>query len=69
MGLTPELGRSSGVGNGSLLQYSHLGNPMDRGSWGAAVHGVAESDATKHAQLFKISMFFPLPFSGSLKPF
>ena len=25
------------------LQYSCLENPMDRGSWGAAVHGVARS--------------------------
>ena len=24
------------------LQYSHLGNPMDRGAWYTAVHGVAE---------------------------
>ena len=27
------LGRSAGEGNGSLLQYSCLGNPMDRGVW------------------------------------
>ena len=33
----------SGVGNGSLLQYSCLGNPMDGGAWQAAVHGVAKS--------------------------
>ena len=25
------------------LQYSHLENPMDRGAWWAAVHGVARS--------------------------
>ena len=36
-------GRSSGVGNGSPLQYSHLENPMGRGGWRAAVHGVAKS--------------------------
>ena len=29
-------------GNGTLLQYSCLENPMDRGVWKAAVHGVAE---------------------------
>ena len=29
-------------GNGTLLQYSCLENPMDRGAWKAAVHGVAE---------------------------
>ena len=34
------LGRFPGEGNGNLLQYSCLGNPMDRGSWWAIVHGV-----------------------------
>ena len=29
-------------GNGTLLQYSCLQNPMDGGAWKAAVHGVAE---------------------------
>ena len=40
-GSIPEWGRSSGGGNGSPLQYSCLGNPMDRGAWQAIVHGVA----------------------------
>ena len=35
----PGSGRSPGVGNVNLLQYSCLGNPMDRGAWGATVHG------------------------------
>ena len=35
-------GRSPGEGNGNPLQYSHLGNPMDRGAWQATVHGVAK---------------------------
>ena len=39
----PGLGRSPGIGNGSSLQYSCLGNPMDRGAWWAAVHGVTKS--------------------------
>ena len=40
--------RSSGGGDGNPLQYSCLGNPIDRGTWQAAVHGVAkESDVTK----------------------
>ena len=30
-------------GNGTPLQYSCLENPMDRGAWWAAVHGVAKS--------------------------
>ena len=34
---------NSGEGNGTPLQYSCLENPMDRGAWWAAVHGVAKS--------------------------
>ena len=41
-GLIPRLGRSPGEGNGNPLQCSCLGNPMDRGAWQAAVHGVAK---------------------------
>ena len=32
-GLIPALGRSPGEANGNPLQYSCLGNPMDRGAW------------------------------------
>ena len=39
-GSIPWSGRSSGEGNGNPLQYSSLGNPMDRGAWWATVHGV-----------------------------
>ena len=42
MGSVSGLGRSPGEGNGNSLQYSYLGNCMDRGAWKAAVHGVAE---------------------------
>ena len=42
-GLISELGRCPGEGNGSLLQYSGLGNPMDREVWRATVHGVTKS--------------------------
>ena len=41
--LIPGLGSSPGVGNGNLLQYSCLENPMERGAWRATVHGVAKS--------------------------
>ena len=43
MSLIPGLGRSPGEGNGNLLQYSCLENPMDRGAWWATVHGVTKS--------------------------
>ena len=47
MGSTLGLGRYTREGNGNSLQYSCLGNPMDRGIWQATVHGVAkESDPT-----------------------
>ena len=39
-GLIPGSGRSPGEGHGNPLQYSCLGNPMDRGAWWATVHGV-----------------------------
>ena len=39
-GSIPGSGRSPGEGNGNLLQYSCLENPMDRGAWWATVHGV-----------------------------
>ena len=42
MDLIPGLGSSPGEGNGYPLQYSSLGNPMDRGAWWATVHGVAK---------------------------
>ena len=41
VGLIPDLGRSSGEGNGNSIRYSCLGNPMDRGTWwgyGPGIH-------------------------------
>ena len=43
----PGSGRSLGGGNINPLQYSCLGNPMDRGTWWATVHGIAKSDMTE----------------------
>ena len=46
-GLIPGPERFPGEGNGNSLQYSCLGNPMDRGVWWGRVHGAAkESDKT-----------------------
>ena len=42
-GSIPGSGRSPGVENGNPLQYSCLGNSMDRGAWQATVHGVTKS--------------------------
>ena len=39
----PGLGRSPGEQNDNPLQYSCLGNPMDRGAWWVTVYGVAKS--------------------------
>ena len=60
-GSVPGLGRSPGEGNGNPLQYSCLGNPMDRRAWRAAVHRVAKSQtqlrdqATTKTFLFEIN--------------
>ena len=42
-GLTSGLGRSPGVGNGNPLQYSCLGNSMNRIAWWTTVQGVSKS--------------------------
>ena len=47
LGLIPGLGRSPGGGHSNPLQYSCLENLMDRGTWRAKVHGVAELDMTE----------------------
>ena len=54
LGSIPGLGRSPGEGNGNPLQYSCLGNPMDRGTW-QATGGCKESDTTDRLTL---SLFF-----------
>ena len=45
LGSIPGLGRSPGGGNGNPLQYSCLGNSMDRKAWRATavVHSVPKS--------------------------
>ena len=42
-GSIPGFGRSPGREHGNPLQYSCMGNPVDREAWWAIVHGVAQS--------------------------
>ena len=57
-GSIPGSGRSPGGGHGNPLQDSCLENPMDRGAWQAAVHGVIESDTAEQLskQVFNIEV-------------
>ena len=50
----------TGEGNSNPLQYSCLENPMDRGVWWAAVHGVAKS----RARLSDFTFTFPFPLQN-----
>ena len=43
VGSIPGSGRSPGGGHGNPLQFSCLENPMNRGSWWAMVHSIAEN--------------------------
>ena len=49
------LSSNIGEGNGTLLQYSCLENPMDGGAWWAAVHGVAKSQIRLSNFTFSLS--------------
>ena len=42
VGLIPRSGGSPGKGNGHPIQYSCLGNPVDRGAWLVTIHVVAK---------------------------
>ena len=43
LGSIPGLGRTPGEGHGDPLQYSCLGNPMEREAWWTIVHGIEKS--------------------------
>ena len=45
-GSIPGLGRATGEKNGNPLQYSCLGNPIDRGAWRTILHGVKNESHT-----------------------
>ena len=49
--------KSPGEGNGNPLQYSCLGNPMDRGTWWATVHGVSKSQTRLSDFTFTLNSF------------
>ena len=51
----PHPAKSFAEGNVNPLQYSCLENPMGRGAWWAAAHGVAESDMTERLH-FHVSL-------------
>ena len=55
----PVLGRSSGVGNGSPLQYSCLDNFMDREAWQATIQGVAKSQTQVSTHVSMTSHWVP----------
>ena len=65
-GSIPGSGGSPGGGNGNLVQYSCLENPMDRGAWQATVHGAAKSRTrlSTHAQCGNVNpnlLTYPSP--------
>ena len=55
VGSVPGWGRYSGVGNGNSLEYSCLGNPMNRGAWRAIVCGVARGQMTEHTHKAQVT--------------
>ena len=61
MGSVPGLGRSPGGGHGSPPLYSGLENPIDRGAWWAAVHGVSESGTGLKRLSMRASIPYPVP--------
>ena len=56
-------GRSPREGNGNLLQYSCLGNPMDRGSWQAIVYGVPKSWTSLAMALYSSTLDWNIPWT------
>ena len=61
VGSIPGSGRSPGGEHGSLLQYTCLENPMDRGAWQAMVHRVTQSQ-THWRDLARVQHTWICPF-------
>ena len=74
-GLIPGLGRSPGGGNGNPFQYSCLENSMDRGTWWATVHGVAQSQTWfstfwfSSVQSLSLVQLFTTPWTAASQTF
>ena len=65
-GSIPRLRRSPGEGKCNPLQYSCLGNPIDRGAWRATVHGVTSvgpHSVTKPSPPYAYSMIYTIIYS------
>ena len=70
-GSVPGLGRSSGVGNGTPLQYFYLEKSMGRGAWRARAHGVFQNQTTEQLSPCKIKHAYQrtcLRFLSKLQP-
>ena len=63
LSLTPGLGRSPREGNDNPLQYSCLGNPMDRGAWWVIVCGIAKSQTRLSDQRFHFTCMMTSRFN------
>ena len=64
-GSVPGSGRSPGEENGNPLQYSCQEYPMDRGAWGATVHGVAKS--WTRLSDFSLAQLYPTVYEIGMK--
>ena len=66
LSLSLGLGRSPAEGNGYLLQYSCLENPMDRGAWQATIHGVTKTGQGWTTNTFTFLLCWPLISPSSI---
>ena len=68
----PRVGKTPWRRKWQPLQYSCLGNPMDRGAWRATAHGATELDMTEQPALlhsfFLNSNFIKIKDKGHLQP-
>ena len=65
VGSVPGSGRSPGGGHGNPLQYYCLENPMERGAWWTAGHGIAESGTAEVTKYTHVSSLLALIYCES----